>query len=307
MSVLDEARDAGLVRPRLLYSLAFAIGLGFLAGLGIVVLLNFFDKTIKTQDDVERVLGLNFLGVVPTVRDEGGTKVPIPELYVHTHPKSTVAELVRTVRTNIQFMSPDHVPRKLVITSGQPLEGKTTVSLSLGISMAQAGNRVLLVSSDMRRPRIQQPFGFRGKRGISNWVVGEANLDDIILQTEVPNLFLLPCGPIPPNPAEILQSEKFHNLVEELEKRFDRILFDSPPIGAVTDPLILAAHADGVILVGQAGVTTKELMRHAIKKLRAVNANILGGILNNLDLTARGYGSHYYRQGYYYSSDDEAS
>jgi capsular exopolysaccharide synthesis family protein len=307
VAVLDEARGATLVRPRLMYSLAFAIGLGLFAGLGIVVLLNFFDRTIRSQDDLERLLGLNFLGVIPTVRDEGGVKVGIPELHVHAHPMSSVAELVRAVRTNIQFMSPDRPLKKLVITSGQPLEGKTTVSLSLGISMAQAGNRVLIVSSDMRRPRIHQPFGLHAKRGISSWIVGEASIDEILLPTEIPNLTLLPCGPIPPNPAEILQADKFHSLVAQLEGRFDRILFDSPPIGAVTDPLILAAMADGVILIAQAGVTTKELMRHALKKLRAVNAHVVGCVLNHVDLQSASYGG-YYRKGYYrhgyYAADD---
>lgn len=305
VSVLDEAKSAILVRPRLLYSLVFAIGLALMAGLGMVLVLNFFDKTIKSQEDIERTFGLNFLGVVPTVRDESGGKIQVPELHVHSHPKSTVAELVRSVRTNIQFMSPDRPLKKLVITSAQPLEGKTTVTLSLGISMAQAGNRVVVVSSDMRRPRIHQPFGLRGKRGISNWIVDEATLDEVLHHTVVPGLDLLPCGPIPPNPAEILQADKFHRLVEELEKRYDRILFDSPPIGAVTDPLILAAMADGVILVLQAGMTTKDMLRHAYKKLRTVNAHLLGCVLNNLDLQSTHYGSQYYRKGYYYAADED--
>jgi capsular exopolysaccharide synthesis family protein len=299
VSVLDEAREARLVRPRLMYNLSFALALGALSGLVVVAFLNFLDKTVKSQDDIERVLGLTFLGIVPTVRDDSGAKVKDPAIHVHTHPRSTVAELCRTVRTNIQFMSPDQVLKKLVVTSAAPLEGKTTVTISLGISIAQAGKRVLVVSSDMRRPRVHEPFGFRGAKGISNWIVDDATTDEILCSTVVPNLHMLPCGPIPPNPAEILQADKFRRLVEELERRFDQILFDSPPVGIVSDPLILSVLSDGVILVVRAGSTSKEMVRQAHKKLRAVNAHILGCVLNNLDLKASGYGYDYYQRGYY--------
>jgi succinoglycan biosynthesis transport protein ExoP len=305
VSILDEARQATLVRPRLLYSVVFAAGLGGLASLAMLFLLNLLDKTIKNQEDIEQVLGLTFLGVIPSVRDESGQKVKNPDLYVHEYPQSTMAELCRSVRTNILFMAPDRKLKTLLVTSAAPLEGKTTVALSLGISMAQAGGRVALVSSDMRRPRIHEPFGLNNGKGISNWIVGEAELDEILQPTSVPNLSLLTCGPLPPNPAEILQAEKFHSLVEELESRFDRILFDSPPVGAVTDPLILGASVDGVILVVRAGSTTKDMVRHSFKKLQAVNAQVLGCVVNHLDLNKKSYGYYYYRHQPYYAAEGE--
>jgi capsular exopolysaccharide synthesis family protein len=306
VSILDRARGAGLVRPLLLNNVLFAAVLGLFGGLAMVVLLNFFDRSVKTQDDVEHLLGLNVLGAIPTVR-EGNDKVPLPDLYVHTHPKSSVAELCRSVRTNIEFLSPDRRMKRLLITSSAPLEGKTTISMFLGISMAQVGNRVLLVSSDMRRPRVPESLGLAQKKGISNWIVGDANIGEILHKTEIPGLSVLPCGPIPPNPAEILHSDKFKKLVEELDQRFDRIIFDSPPIGVVSDPLILSAHVQGVILIIHAGVTTKDMVHQSQKKLDAVNAKLLGCILNQATQGSMAYGYYYYGKGQDYSADRPAA
>jgi len=264
------------------------------------------DNTFKGQDDVESILGVSFLGIVPSIVDAsmmGPSKnaAYARDLYVHSHPKSSVAECCRSIRTNLLFMSPDKPLKKLLVTSSGPQEGKTTVATSLAIAMAQSGNRVLLVDTDMRRPRLHRAFGIANEVGISSAIVGEMPIESCIKSTEVPGLSVLPCGPIPPNPTELLHAERFRKLVEVLSDQFDRIIFDSPPLGAVADAAVLATQADAALLVLKGGKTTYPEARRAIDSLTGVNAFVAGAVLNDLDLENREYGYYYYyyRQGYY--------
>lgn len=301
--VLDAARPAFVpIKPDVRRTVMMALVFGLFLGCCVVVLLEFLENTVASQADVEERLGLAFLGFVPRV-DQKGENPRERDLYVHRQPKSSVAECCRAIRTNLLFMSPDKPFKTLVVTSSGPQEGKSTTCIFLGVAMAQSGNRVLLLDTDMRRPRLHKAFGVPNDVGISSLVVGEGTLDSAVKSTEVPNLFVLPCGPIPPNPAELLHTQAFADLLKAAGQKFDRIILDSPPLNAVSDSAVLATQTDGVVLVLRAGKTNRESARQALRSLADVQAQMYGAILNDLDvmdaryrdtyLNYRGYYGHY--------------
>jgi len=308
------------IKPDVKLNLLIALLFGLLGGIGLAVLVEALDVTVKTQEEVEALTGLPFLGILPSIeaiegrfspRSRNGVVDPRKDLYLHTSPKSSVAECARSIRTNLLFMSPEKPLTALVVTSPGPREGKTTTAISLAIVMAQGGQKVLLVDTDLRRPRIHRSFGVSSEVGITSVVLGQTRLEDAIKTTEVPNLSVLPCGPLPPNPAELLHTEAFGAILAELCRRFDRVIFDSPPLIAVTDPTVLATRSDGVLIVVKAGQTTREGLRRSVRMLADVNARVLGTVLNDLDVTSRGYGQYYYyyyrRYGYGYGYGQERS
>jgi succinoglycan biosynthesis transport protein ExoP len=306
-----------------------AVGIASLAGLIVALALAFalelLDSTIKTQEDIERIIGVPFLGVIPTIQlneTRGGVVAPPPalaevakagskELHILTHPKSAVAECCRSIRTNLLFMSPDRPAKALLISSAGPQEGKTTTAVSVAITLAQSGLRVLLVDTDMRRPRLHKVFGVANtSEGLCSAIVGEADVLKNVRETGIGNLFLLPCGALPPNPAELLHAERFKAIYKTLRESYDRIIYDSPPVAAVTDAAILARLVDGVVMVAKGGRTSKDALRRSRRELTGENVNILGCILNDLDLSDRNsYGYYYYysHYGYYTSEDDDRS
>ncbi len=312
---LQDAAIASAVpiKPNLKANALFAIALGLLGGLGLAFLLDKLDNTVKSQEQIERTLGLSFLGILPSISEPGGKRALEKsdrgrDLYIYTHPKSSVAECCRSIRTNLLFMSPDRPLRRILVTSSGPREGKTTTAISLGIVMAQSSNRVLLIDSDMRRPRLHRAFGVANEIGLSTAIVGEATLDDCIRTTEIPGLSLLPCGPIPPNPAEMLHAERFKEILTSLGERFDLVIFDSPPVGAVADAAVLSTQVDSTLLVVKAGKTTQQMALRAVASLTSLNTPIAGAILNDLDLESREYGYyHYYQRGYYGEETDKVA
>ncbi len=305
------------VAPKVVVNLLIGLLLGLVCGVALAFLREMMDSTIKTQEDVEDTLGLTFLGVIPTIKqanrgpDKGQALPagPLRDMHVHEFPKSTVAECCRTIRTNILFMSPERRLKRLMVTSAGPREGKTVSVVNMSITMAQSNTRVLIVDTDMRRPRVHKIFGMNNEIGLTNLILGETSYEDTIQRTPVPNLDVLMCGPIPPNPAELLHTERFQTIVGELEDRYDLIVFDSPPTIAVTDSMILSQMVDGVLLVVKGGHTSKAIVRQARERLVGVNAPLLGCILNDIDLEDRQYGHqsyYYYRQyGQYYTEDVE--
>lgn len=221
-----------------------------------------------------------------------------------------MAESCRTIRTNLLFKSPDAGLRRILVTSAGPQEGKTVSAVYLATTLAAGGGTTLLIDTDMRRPRLHRLLDTGNDVGLSSVILGEATIDEVVEPTPVPNLFLLRCGPIPPNPAEIVGSAKFRALCDELSTRFDRLVFDSPPVMAVSDPLILSSMVDGIMLVARAGVTTRDLLGTAVKRLRSVRANIFGCVLNAVDFSRKGYGyyyQYYNRYGYYYGESPRPS
>jgi capsular exopolysaccharide synthesis family protein len=278
---------------------------------------------VKTPEDVERNLGLPFLGLLPAVADaqpaQGSygkrrsrrgrdPKAPLigrPELVVHEYPTSGVAEAARALRTNILFMSPDVQFRTLLVTSAAPAEGKTTVACCIAIAMAQAGRRVALLDCDMRRPRIHRVFGMTNDVGVTTALMDQDKISEIIRPSEVPNLSVVTTGPIPPNPAEILHSDAFQRLLNRLASQFDHVVVDSPPVAPVTDAAILSTRVDATILVLRAFKTSKDLARRAVRSLRDVGNNRLGTVLNAVDFDRRDYG--YYQYYYYHREGYSAS
>lgn len=325
--VVDRALVPGApIRPRVPIYLAIGSTLGLAFGLCAALLLSLADRTVKLQHDIE-ALGVVFLGILPRVTAsslERGTyqtrgkkkkpeQAPNPsrgDLIVHTHPASAAAECMRAVRTNLLFMAADRKLHTILVTSANPREGKTTVAISIAVALAQTGNRVLIVDTDMRRPRVHRAFGMSNARGLSNALIGEHELDELISQTEVPGVDVLPCGPTPPNPAELLHGGRFADVVRDLQSRYDRVVFDSPPLAAVTDAAVLSALTDTVVLVVRAGSTTHDVAGSALRQLRDVRARIAGAVLNDVNLDDRAgyyYRHYYYRRAGYYSDEGRSS
>jgi capsular exopolysaccharide synthesis family protein len=230
------------------------------------------------------------------------------DLFILKNPRSAVAECARFIRTNLLFMSPDRPLRTLVVTSPSPQEGKSTTAVTTAIAMAQTGSRTLIVDTDLRRPRLQRVFNVDGEKGVASILLGEVSLEEAVIKTEVENLDVLPCGTLPPNPAEILLSERFRELVVDLARRYERVIFDTPPIGPVTDPAILGTLVDGVVLVAKCEQTTKQSVKQAVRALRSANVRIFGVILNDVDVNAKRYSGAYYayyrRYGGYYGENE---
>jgi capsular exopolysaccharide synthesis family protein len=316
--VLDAARPVlSPIRPILEKNLLIALLVGLLFGLALALMLEKLDSSVTSQLDIEERLGVPFLGVIPRIPGPADGEVATPEflaakdLHVHSQPKSTVAEACRAVRTNLLFMSPDKPFHTMVVTSSGPQEGKSTTVISLGIAVAQSGSRVVLLDTDMRRPRLHKPFGVPNDIGVSSLVVGEGTLEDAVKTTDVPNLFVLPCGPIPPNPAELLHTQAFKALLAKLAEKFDRVILDSPPIGAVADAAVLATQVDAALVVIKAGKTQREVAKRGIRALNDVKARVCGAVLNDIDSSksryADYYGYGYSAYGYYYADKKEGA
>ncbi len=313
------------VRPRPLINLIAGCLVGLIAGFGCAILRTRMDRRITMADEVV-ALGATLLGVVPSISSEKSpyrpvygrrrarqrTGDPAPEhkdLVVHSHPRSSVAEHCRTIRTNLAFMSPDKPLRTIVVTSPGPSEGKSTIAISLAITFAQSGRRTLLADTDLRRPRLHKAFRLPGMIGVSSVLAGEIELNDAVRETEVEGLYLLPSGPIPPNPSELLHSASYARLIEQVRDRFDVVVFDSPPVGVVIDAAIIGPQVDGAITVAKSERTTREALGHALRQMRDVGSNMLGCVLNDVDPTRMGeYGGYYYyRGGYSYEAEHEKS
>jgi capsular exopolysaccharide synthesis family protein len=299
--ILDRARPGTTpIRPDPKTNTVLAILIGVLGGIGLGLLAEYMDTSINSQEQIEEKLGLPFLGIVPSIpSNKDGTP---QDLIVHTQPKSAVAECLRAVRTNLLFMSPEKPLRTILVTSSGPQEGKTTTATSLAVTMTASGNRVLLVDADMRRPRIHRIFGLPNTEGLSSLILGDGALPDLVKPSGIANLAVLPCGPVPPNPAELLHTAAFRRILAEISAQYDRVIIDSPPIGVVADAVVVSTQVDGCLMVLKAGRTSRDVARHAVKQLRDVNAPLFGAVLNDLDLEDQKYGqySYYYRYGYYY-------
>jgi capsular exopolysaccharide synthesis family protein len=255
------------------------------------------DDTVKTPADL-RAAGLSAIGVVQRVNPDG--KKGLPQVYAISQAKSLASEAFRTLRTNLQFSSLDKPLRSLVVTSAVATEGKTTTAANLAVVMAQAGRSVVLVDGDLRRPAAHKLFGLSNGAGLTAALIEDPDaLNGYLQECEVENLRVLTAGPVPPNPQELLGSQRMEELLRKLEAEADIVVVDSPPTLVVADANILAARADGVLMVINTGRTRRAAVQQAAEGLRQVGANLLGGVLNMVD-TRRGRSSYYYYS-YYYS------
>lgn len=301
------------VRPNKKLNLLLSLLLGSCLGVGMATLLDYLDNTIKTEQDIVRVAHLPVLGYVPKfqplrVVSEGASGEMDPRRIDMTSfhdARSAFAEAYKNLRTSLLLASPDHPPRHILVTSCQPQEGKSTVSMNLAIVLTQLGRRVLLVDADLRRPRLHKTLGLQNGVGLSNFLSGNAAPGDILQETEVPGLFAVTSGPIPPNPSELLGSPSLGTLLEGLrrEHSFDHVIFDSPPLLSVSDPVILAARMDGTIVVVRACETTRDSLAHVATRLRQSRARVVGAVLNVLTEDGQKYYSS--RYGYYRAHGEE--
>jgi polysaccharide biosynthesis transport protein len=290
------------VSPNMRNNVTVAALIAVVFGAFVIFLIVFLDRSIKTTNDATSSSGVPVLGIIPILdngeltRDDDRSR----DMYVHEHPTSHVAECCRSLRTNILFSSADRQLGTMLVCSANPREGKTTSVIYLGTTMAQSGQKTLLIDTDMRRPRLHASTGVPRARGLSNLILGEEDYDAVIQATDIPNLYVLPCGSLPPNPAELLMTKRFEHVLAELKKRFTRIILDSPPLGAVTDAVVLSRHVDGVAMVVRAGRTQRDEVKRSSKQLRDVKGPLFGVIVNEFDTSARG---DYYYSYYGYGSD----
>ena len=310
--VVDSARvPLSPTSPDIPRNLGIGFILGLCGGVGLAFLLEALDNTVRTPEQAELASGLPALGVVPqflradTPRLQpaklslanGDNTTRRAELIAQLRPNSEAAECYRSLRTSILLSALDSPPKVLLVTSPLPQEGKTTTSVNCAIVLAQRGSRVLLVDADLRRPGVHRAFGFDRKGGLSTVLTGSTPIESVLrTYPEVPNLSIMPAGPPPPHPAELLDASKMRSLIAQWRKEYDHVIIDTPPALSVTDPVLLSVEADSIILVIRSGKTTKDALRRAGELLWQVNAKVMGIVVNGIDL---GSPDHYY---YYYGA-----
>jgi non-specific protein-tyrosine kinase len=286
------------IKPRTLMNTLLAAVVGCMLAVGVVFLIEYLDDTIKTPDDVKSTINLPTLGAVTRIE---GAEIE-DKLVTANLPRSPVSEAYRILRTNLQFSAVDRPLKTLLVTSANPIEGKSLTAANLSVVMAQAGLSVVIVDTDLRRPVQHRIFRLAKEDGLTNVLLhSNPDPDDYLQTTKVENLRVLTSGPLPPNPSELLGSERMSKLIEHLKEQVDIVLFDSPPCLAVTDAAVLSSQLDGVLLVVDAGASRRELAARAVEGLRKVGGNMLGAVLNKV--SPRGSGYYYYY--YYYSKDGE--
>ena len=225
-------------------------------------------------------------------------------IITHANPKSPISEAYRVLRTNIQYSSFDKPLKTIVVTSTGPMEGKTTTIINLAVTFAQMGSKVLLIDSDLRRPKIHKVFGMSNRTGLTNYLALRDDYKNYIRTCDIANLDILCCGTIPPNPSELLMSNSMKEFLNKVKVEYDIILLDAPPVGNVTDASIISTYVDGTILVASSGTVEIEGLKRAKENLVKVNANILGVVLNKLDKNSKG--NYYYYYYYYYGEDGQS-
>ena len=290
--------------PRWSITMPAGAALGLLLGVGLALLLEFMNTSIRTPQDVVRHAAMPVLGIVPELDDEE-VRIENIELATRLAPRSMVAECFRRTRTNLLFSCPPDRQRTVLITSTQPEEGKTAIAINLAVASAQAGRRILLVDCNFRRPALYRAFPQIKKDGLANLLVGQCELKDLVSRTDIPTLDILGAGPTPPNPAELLGSSYFKAFLAEAAGMYDQVFLDGPPALLVSDGLITAAAVDGVIVVSHAGATSRGALRRLRDTLDRVGAHVLGVVLNAAETRAGGYFKEMYRS--YYDYDDKAS
>jgi len=307
--VIDRAEAPKLpIKPKKKLNLLLAIIVGLVTGVGLAFFFEYLDNTIKIPEDVKQHLNIPYLGLsplfeAPSQGNPGDNEYP--ELVTFHSPKSTASESYRGIRTSVLLSSAESEPQIILVSSAGSREGKTIITANLGITMAQAGSKVIILDCDMRRPMMHKIFGAAKDRGISKLLVEKGEAEGAIFHTHIPNLDLITSGPIPPNPSEMLGSARMAAMLETLRKRYTRIIIDSPPATAVTDAIVLSKSVDGVILVIRVADIPREVIKNAVAQFKAVGANLLGAVLNGVDMSRDKYYYSYHYQYYYsYYGDD---
>jgi capsular exopolysaccharide synthesis family protein len=298
ISIVDKAEEPNRpFKPKFLLNLLIGMFLGLFGGVALAFLFEHLDDTLKAPEDIEKLLGLPVLGVIPFVRrkvEEGGDDRLILE---NMDLRSAFAESYRSLRTSLQFSTPQGMPKILVVTSTSPGEGKSTTSISLAVHLALAGKTTLLIDADLRKASMHKNLKLDNNEGLTNYLAGEAKPVDITKATEVPNLYAITSGPLPPNPAELVSSPKMVSLLALAAEKFDQVIIDGPPVLGLADAPLLGNLAEATVLVIEASGTRRDFARGAVKRLRATQSHLIGAILSKVESRGSSYGYHSY---YYY-------
>jgi capsular exopolysaccharide synthesis family protein len=307
------------VGPPRVRNVMIAFVLSLVAGIGLAFLLDFLDDTVKSLDDVDRYVHLPALALIPSGGHAGArlnlkglphANKPAPDestaLAMLDDVRSPIAEAYRHLRTSLLLSSAGQPPKTILVTSSQPSEGKTTTAINTAFMLAQTGAEVLIIDCDLRRPRLHAQFEVPNTKGLTTWLSGERDLDNLLQKSpKTPNLKILTSGPVPPNPAELIGSEEMRRLLGQLSERFAHIIIDSPPAISFTDASILSTMVDGVMLVVHGGRSSRAVVRRAKQQLLDVGAHIFGVVLNNVKLETQDYYySGYYSSNYYSTETD---
>jgi succinoglycan biosynthesis transport protein ExoP len=313
-------------RPQKARNILLSFLVGLVGGVGLALFREYLDNTVKSPDDIEALTGLPSLAVVPSLPGLNANQSrfsrfareaapqsasgPRVELLSYIQPKSQISEAFRALRTSLLLSQADHPPQVILVTSALPREGKTTAAVNLAVTLAQLGDRTLLMDSDLRKPGIRRALNLTvGKEvGLSSYLAGVSTLDEVMIpHPTINNLVALTTGPVPPSPADLLSSHRMREAIVELRHRFKFIVIDSPPVMAATDPVILSALTDGVLLVVRSCETPKEAFTRTRDLLAAVKCRLLGVVLNAVDSSAPDYYYSYryypYAYGYGYGED----
>jgi capsular exopolysaccharide synthesis family protein len=299
VSVLDApTRPLAPIKPKSKLNILIGGLFGLFFGVGAAFFLDYLDNTFRTPEDLERVLGVSVLGLIPKMQPDGLGARAVTEAY-------------QSLRTSVIFSSKNHRRRVILLTSTGPQEGKSSTTSNLGRALAAAGDRVIIVDGDLRRPTQHTIHGKEREPGLTNYLAAplDAGHQDIgwspyVRMGDPPNLHLLPCGPIPPSPPELLGSDRFLDLVTALRESYDWVLLDSPPAATLADATQLASVADMVVLVVRHAHTDRDLVGKTLQRLRAVNPNVVGAVLNNVDIARASSKDYYYAGAYYYETPD---
>ncbi len=314
IEVLSKASTGEKVKPDFSVIMTISGVLSCIIGMGIGLLIDVSDKRFSGPDEILAVFGIPVLGHIPVIqpdkrsvamiKKDSDVKYLDPSICTFYQPKGRLSEAFRTIRTALYFNNRDADLRVIQVTSPNPGDGKTTLSCNLAVSIANSGKKVLLIEADFRKPRVQSMFGMESKEGICSVITGDIELPDVIQQTVVDNLWVLPCGTRPSNPSELITSPRFEELVCVAKEKFDFVLIDTPPLLAVTDPSAVAPRVDGVLLAMGLSKQSRGNVTRALDVLNSVRANVVGIVVNRVDSGTRygGYRNSKYDYGYEYSN-----
>lgn len=315
LKISTKAQTGVLIGPKRERNILIAFLLSLAAGIGFAFLLDYLDDSIKTSDDIGRHLGLPTLALIPHQSVSTKSKLNVAKgngnfsgstaLISLEDTRSAMAEAYRHLRTSLLFSSAGKPPQTILITSSQPAEGKTTTAINTAVTLAQSGADVVIIDCDLRRPRLHNHFGFENSHGLTNYLSGEKNTDNLLKPfPDLPKLKVITSGPIPPNPAELLSSNEMKNLLTFLKTNYKHVIIDSPPAISFTDAAILSTQVDGVVLVALAGKSSIHLIRRFKQRLGNIGARIYGVVLNGIKSSSVEYGYYGYSYNYYAPTDD---
>jgi capsular exopolysaccharide synthesis family protein len=301
ISIIDQATPPGSPsKPNLIRNILLSALIGL--GLGIVAALvrEALDETIATPDDAESKLGVPVLGVVPFLAKGQTVATALADV------RSGFSEAYYSLRTALQFSTPDGAPSSLLVSSARPAEGKSTTAYAIAVSLARVGRRVLLVDGDLRNPSMHRIVGVENERGMSNLLSGAADLGGLVNRTAQENLFFIPCGPLPPNPAELWGGDRSQQFIKDARNNFDHVIIDGPPVLGFADSPLLGAVVGGIVFVVESRGTRRGQARGALRRLHMGRAHLLGVVLTKFNAKSSSFGDYDYAYDYQYGADDSS-